>query len=214
MSLFMKTMPGDQVHVIPDWAFKTLAKKGNIEDLVNFSKMRQWFTQEQLTAIDRFSARGLTTVFGFESTFSSGNRVNEIYSRSVGYSWFFPQEAGVSENGTDADKYARSKLSDLDSNYEYADKLVNEYVVDYFKQQPASKIDLHQSYSVYSASDKLIVLALGQGILSPSILTRKDELRVLILRSILEKLEMYYELHVVHKTSWFELYLKELDRLK
>ena len=92
--------------------------------------------------------------------------------------------------------------------------MVDQYVLDYFKGVPGNTIDLYQSYSVYSSSDKLIVLALDQGILSTAILTRKEELRLTILRSIVEKLQMYYESHVVHNTQWFELYLKELDRLK
>jgi len=82
------------------------------------------------------------------------------------------------------------------------------------KQDAANKVDLHQSYSVYSASNKLIVVALNQGILSPVIYNRKEELRLTILRSVIEKLQMYYDLNVVHKTSWFEYYLTELDLLK
>ena len=214
--LFMKTRPGDQVHVIPKWAFKTLAVKGQIEDLVNFSKMRQWFTQEQLVAIDGFSKVGLGVLFTPTTPQAiQGSVHTDCYSgRSIGYSWFFPEDAGVSVNGNDADKYARNQLSDLANNPEYAMKMVDQYVLDYFKGVPGNTIDLYQSYSVYSSSDKLIVLALDQGILSTAILTRKEELRLTILRSIVEKLQMYYESHVVHNTQWFELYLKELDRLK
>lgn len=215
--LFMKTRPGDQVHVIPGWVYETLAKKGRIEDLVNFSKMRQWFTQEQLVAIDHFSHNGLAVLWhGTVAPYYGAGRNSEpgVESRSIGYSWFFPNEAGVSDNGNATDEYSRNQISSLADNREYAIKMADQYVTDYFKEQPVDKIDLHQSYSVYSASDKLIVLALGQGIMTPAILNRKEELRLLILRSIVEKLQMYYELHVVHNTSWFELYLKELDRLK
>lgn len=214
--LFMKTRPGEQVHVIPNWAFKILAAKGQIEDLVNFSKMRQWFTQEQLVAIDAFSSIGIEVLYAQVSrdSITKPGRQLGYSSKSVGYSWFFPEDVGVSVNGNDADKYARGQLSTLADNPGYAMKMVDQYVLDYFKQSPEDKIDLHQSYSVYSSSDKLIVLALGQGILSTAILTRKEELRLTILRSIVEKLQMYYESHVVHDTAWFELYLKELDRLK
>jgi hypothetical protein len=211
--MFLNTIPGDQVHVIPDWVYRTLAKKGQIEDLVNFSKMRQWFTQEQLVAIDAFSRNGLSILWNGSAVPKLGGG-KEVCTRSIGYSWYFPEEAGQSKNGSDTDKYVRDQVSQLVDNKEYGTKMVDQYILDYFKEPGANKIDLHQSYSVYSASNKLIVLALGQGILSPVIFTRKEELRLAILRSIIEKLQMYYDLSTVHNTSWFELYLNELDRLK
>lgn len=212
--LFMSTRPGDQVLVIPNWAARILTKKGQIADVVNFAKMRQWFTQEQLVAIDVFSTYGLDVLYR-PNIGATDPYTNEVsYSNSASWHWFFPESSGVSQNGSDADKYAQDQLSSLRDNKVYAKKMLDQYVLGYFAQDPEDKIDLHQSYSVYSASDKLIVLALGQGILSPAILTRKEELRLLILRSIVEKLEMYYESQIVHGTSWFELYLKELDLLK
>lgn len=214
--LFMNTRPGDQVCIIPGWAAKILMKKGQIADLPNFAKMRQWFTQEQLVAIDAFSRIGLGVLYCPTTARQiQGNPNTDCYTgRTVGYTWFFHEDAGVSQNGNAADNYAKDQLSELASNPEYAMKMVDQYVLEYFKQTPEDNVDLRQSYSVYSASDKLIVLALDQGILSPAILTRKEELRLMILRSIVEKLQSYYDLHVVHDTQWFELYLKELDRLK
>lgn len=213
MSFFMNVHPGDQVVVIPDWAYKQLAKKGKIEDLVNFEKMRQWFTQEQLVALDRFSEDGLS-IFWCGGTIPHIADRSRRYTKSLGYLWFFPEEAGQSQNGNEADKYAKNQLSELADNQEYSVKLVNQYIVDHLKQDAANKVDLHQSYSVYSASNKLIVVALNQGILSPVIFNRKEELRLTLLRSVIEKLQMYYDLNVVHKTNWFEWYLAELDLLK
>jgi hypothetical protein len=45
------------------------------------------------------------------------------------------------------------------------------------------------------------------------IFNRKEELRLSILRSVVEKLQQYYDLNVVHKTNWFEWYFSELDGL-
>lgn len=213
MSIFLNTSPGDQVVVIPDWAYNQLAKKGKIEDVVNFEKMRQWFTQDQLVALDRFSGDGLSIFWTGGSIPHPSNRQSK-YTRSLGYIWYFPEEAGQSKNGNEADKYAKNQMSDLVHNEAYSVKLVNQYILDHLKQDAANKVDLHQSYSVYSASNKLIVVALNQGILSPVIFTRKEELRLTILRSVIEKLQMYYDLNVVHKTNWFEWYLTELDLLK
>jgi hypothetical protein len=211
--MFIQTHPGDQVHVIPDWAYNQLAKKGKIEDLVNFQKMRQWFTQEQLVALDRFSEDGLS-IFWTNGTIPHIADRQRKYTRSLGYTWYFPEEAGQSQNGNDADRYAKNQLSELADNQDYSTKLVQQYIVDHLKQDATNKVDLHQSYSVYSASNKLIVVALNQGILSPVIFNRKEELRLTILRSVVEKLQMYYDLNVVHKTNWFEWYLTELDLLK
>ncbi|BCM95162.1 hypothetical protein [Burkholderia phage FLC6] len=213
MSLFMNVNPGDQVVVIPDWAYRQLAKKGKIEDVLNFSLMRQWFTQEQLVALDAFSGDGLS-IFWTNGTIPHVSDRRQKYTKSLGYLWFFPEEAGQSVNGTEADKYARNQISELADKKEYSLKLVNQYVLDHLKQEAANKVDLHQSYSVYSASSKLIVVALNQGILSPVIFNRKEELRLSILRSVVEKLQQYYDLNVVHKTNWFEWYLTELDLLK
>jgi len=215
MTFFMNVQPGDQVVVIPDWAYNQLAKKGKIEDLVNFEKMRQWFTQDQLVALDRFSQDGMSIFWCGGTVPRVGARApGAKYTRSLGYIWFFPEEAGQSKNGTETDRYAKNQLSDLSDNDAYSVKLVEQYILDHLKQDAANKVDLHQSYSVYSASNKLIVVALNQGILSPVIYNRKEELRLTILRSVIEKLQMYYDLNVVHKTSWFEYYLTELDLLK
>lgn len=211
--MFLKNSPGDQVHVIPDWVYRTLARKGQIEDLVNFSKMRQWFTQEQLVAIDKFSHNGLSILWNGGNMPKPGD-FNERSTRSIGYSWYFPEGAGQSEIKSDTDVYVRNQISKLGDNKEYAAKMVSQYILDPFKEAPANKIDLHQSYSVYSASDKLVVVALNQGILSPVILNRHPELRLSILRSIVEKLQSYYDLNVVHQTCWFDWYLIELSRLK
>lgn len=213
MSFFMNTPPGDQVVVIPDWAYKTLAKKGKPEDVANFSLMRQWFTQEQLVALDAFSGCGINMFWNGGQIPHISDR-NQKYAKSLGYIWFFPEESGTSQNGTDADRYAKNQMSELADKREYSDKLVSQYVLDHLRQDAANKVDLHQSYSVYSASNKLIVVALNQGILSPTIFNRKEELRLTILRSVIEKLQMYYDLNVVHKTNWFEWYLTELDLLK
>jgi hypothetical protein len=211
--MFMKTTPGDQVIVIPDWVMKTLSKKGKVEDLVNFSKMRQWFTQEQLIAMDRFSDDGLTMFWTNGSLPAQGDN-DRKYTTSLGYNWYFPHDVGQSDNGTEADTYAKDQISRVKDNREYSEKLVNDYVLDYFKQPGVDKIDLSQSYSVYSSSSKLIVVALNQGCMSPIIYNRKEELRLSILRSIVGKLQMYYDLNVVHKTNWFGWYLTELEQLK
>lgn len=211
--MFMQNRPGDQVVVIPDWVYRTLAKKGQIEDLVNFAKMRQWFTQEQLVAIDAFSGCGLS-IFWNGGKLPSPSANLDYYTRSIGYNWIFPKDSGQSEMTNEADKYAWSQISALADNKEYSAKLVNQYILEPFKDAPANKIDIHQSYSVYSASDKLIVVALNQGVLSPVIFNRKEELRLSIIREVIKKLQMYYDLNVVHKTHWFEWYLQELDRLK
>uniref|UniRef100_A0AAU7PFA2 Uncharacterized protein n=1 Tax=Burkholderia phage vB_BgluM-SURPRISE13 TaxID=3159457 RepID=A0AAU7PFA2_9VIRU len=213
MTVFMNTRPGEQVVVIPDWAYKQLAKKGKPEDVVNFSLMRQWFTQEQLVALDSFSGDGLS-IFWTNGTIPHVTDRNQKYTKSLGYTWYFPEDSGVSRNGTDADTYAKNQMSELADNKVYSGKLVEQYVLDHLKQDANNKVDLHQSYSVYSASNKLIVVALNQGILSPAIFNRKEELRLAILRSVIEKLQMYYDLNVVHKTNWFEWYLTELDLLK
>lgn len=210
-SLFLKSIPGDQVCIIPMWAFKTLAKKGQIEDLYNFSKMRSYFSQEQLLAIDAFSGNGLSVLWYNGNIYDKDHLLN---TRNVGYNWCFNESAGVSDNGTEADRYVKDKLSDLGSNKEYTNSVVKEYVLSYLSDVPSNKIDLLQSYSVYSSSDKLIVLALNQGITSTEILTRVKELRLMILRSMVDALKLYYPPHIVHQTSWFELYLKELDQLK
>lgn len=211
--MFMQNRPGDQVVVIPDWVYRTLAKKGQIEDLVNFSKMRQWFTQEQLVAIDAFSGNGLS-IFWNNGQLSKPGDHNDRYTRSAGYLWIFPKDAGQSEMTGEADKYAWNQISALADNKDYSAKLVNQYILDPLKEAPANKIDIHQSYSVYSASDKLIVVALNQGALAPVIFNRKEELRLSIIREVIKKLQAYYDLNVVHKTHWFEWYLQELDRLK
>jgi hypothetical protein len=208
----MNVNPGDQVVVIPDWAYRQLAKKGKIEDVLNFSLMRQWFTQEQLVALDAFSGDGLS-IFWTNGQIPHVSDRRQKYTKSLGYLWFFPEEAGQSVNGTEADKYAKNQISELADKKEYSGKLVNQYVLDHLKQDAANKVDLHQSYSVYSASSKLIVVALNQGILSPVIFNRKEELRLSILRSVVEKLQQYYDLNVVHKTNWFEWYFSELDGL-
>jgi hypothetical protein len=57
-------------------------------------------------------------------------------------------------------------------------------------------------------------VALNQGVLSPVIIPRHTELRLHILRSVVQKLEQYYDLNVVHKTKWFEWYFRELSVLK
>jgi hypothetical protein len=211
--MFLNTEPGEQVVVIPDWVYRTLAKKGQIEDLVNFSKMRQWFTQEQLVAIDAFSENGLS-VFWHGGNLPQPNYQHTKYTRSLGYIWYFPGDAGQSDITNEADKYSRNQLAGLNQNTEYTSKLVKEYVLDPLKETPKDKVDLSQSYSVYSGSDKLIVVALNQGVLSPVILQRHTELRLHILRSVVQKLEQYYDLNVVHKTKWFEWYFHELSVLK
>lgn len=211
--MFLNTEPGEQVVVIPDWVYRTLAKKGQIEDLVNFSKMRQWFTQEQLAAIDAFSDNGLS-IFWHGGNLPKPNYQHTKYTRSLGYIWFFPGDAGQSDITNEADKYSRNLLSGLNQNTEYTSKLVKEYVLDPFKETPKDKVDLSQSYSVYSGSNKLIVVALNQGVLSPVILPRHMELRLHILRSVVQKLEEYYDLNVVHRTKWFEWYFNELSVLK
>jgi hypothetical protein len=212
--MFLNTEPGEQVVVIPDWVYRTLAKKGQIEDLVNFSKMRQWFTQEQLVAIDAFSNNGLSVFWTGGSLDLMRRHPDEKYSRSLGYIWYFPGDAGQSDITNEVDKYSRNQLSGLSQNTEYTSKLVKEYILDPFKETPKDKVDLSQSYSVYSGSDKLIVVALNQGVLSPVIIPRHTELRLHILRSVVQKLEQYYDLNVVHKTKWFEWYFRELSVLK
>lgn len=209
--MFLKTRPGDQVHVIPDWVYRTLARKGRIEDLVNFSKMRQWFTQEQLVAIDCFSNAGLSIFWNGGNIPNPRDHDNERYTRSLGYTWYFSEEAGQSKITDEKDIYVRDQISKLADNKEYAARMAKEYILDPFKDNAADKVDLHQSYSVYSSSDKLVVVALNQGVLSPVIFNRKEELRLSILRSIVEKLQEYYDLNVVHGTKWFGWYLTELD---
>lgn len=211
--MFLNTEPGEQVVVIPDWVYRTLAKKGQIEDLVNFSKMRQWFTQEQLVAIDAFSEQGLS-IFWHGGNLPKQNYQHTKYTRSLGYIWYFPGDAGQSDITNEADKYSRNQLSGLNQNTEYTSKLVKEYILDPLKETPKDKVDLSQSYSVYSGSNKLIVVALNQGVLSPVILPRHMELRLHILRSVVQKLEEYYDLNVVHRTKWFEWYFNELSVLK
>lgn len=212
----MKVSPGDQVVLVPDWVLKTVAKKGRVEDIVNFALMRQWFNQEQLVAMDDFSSDGLSYLWGSDNGIAkpAADSPYRRYTKSLGYTWFFPEESGQSKNGSDADQYAKVQVSTLSDNKAYTAKLVDEYIIDYLKQPPVDKIDLHQSYSVYSGSDKLIVLALGQGVLNPVVYNRKQELRISILRSIVEKLQMYYDPHVVHATDWFGHYLTELDLQK
>lgn len=209
----MKTAAGEQVVVLPDWAFKTLSLKGKPEDVINFSKMRQWFTQEQLVAIDRFSDDGFSIFWSGGALPSQGDATRK-YTRSIGYIWYFPDEAGEALNGSETDKYAKNQISRLGDNREYTAKLVDQYILSELREPPKDTIDLHQSYSVYSASDKLIVVALNQGVLSPVIFKRKEELRLSIMRSVIAKLQEYYDLPVVHSTNWFEWYLTELDRLK
>ena len=212
--LLLGCNPGEQVTVIPDWVFKTLAKKGQVEDLFNFSKMRQWFSQDQLVAMDVFSGHG------FELFWNNGNFTTTHNSslvrgtKTLGYSWFFPEDQGVSNNGNDADRYAKNQISQLTDNKEYSLKLVHDYVIDGLKDEAAGKKDANQSYSVYSPSNKMILIVLNQGCLTVSGLSQKESMRLSILREVLKKMYQYYDLNVVHKSMWFEWYLTELDCLK
>lgn len=212
--LLLDDEPGQQVMVIPDWVFKTLAKKGQIDDLFNFSKMRQWFTQEQLVAIDVFSEHGLSLFWSNGNFDMSFNDVLSRNTRSVGYTWYFPEGQGVSENGNDADSYVKNQISGLSENKEYSLKLVRDYVLDELRGIQANGKDGNQSYSVYSPSNKAILIVLNQGCLSPPALKYKEEVRLSILRDVLKKMYQYYDLNVVNKTKWFEWYLTELDCLK
>ncbi len=209
----MKTAAGEQVVVLPDWAFNTLARKGKVEDVIDFTKMRQWFSQEQLVALDKFSEYGLS-IFWSGGAIPDPSFHDRKYTRSLGYIWYFPDEAGEALNADETNRYAKNQISGLGDNREYSNKLVTQYILEALRDVPKDTIDIHQSYSVYSASDKLIVVALNQGVLAPVIFNRKEELRLSILRSVVEKLQEYYDHPVVHSTIWFEWYLTELDRLK
>lgn len=215
--LLLKTAPGDQVVVIPDWVYKTLAAKGKIEDLMNFAKMRQWFSQDQLIAIDVFSHNALSTLWYNGAYDIDMNNPWDHATRSLGYCWFFPEDHGQSVNGNQSDDYAKNKISslgDLSQNKPYSLKLVEEYIFDELRAPNKNNIDINQSYSVYSGSDKLIVVVLNQGCLAPLVLERRNELRLSILREVLKKLQAYHALNVVAKTKWFEWYLTELNGLK
>lgn len=203
-------MAGEEVIILPDWAYRTLAKKGRVEDVANFSKMRQWFSQEQLIAIDQFSQQGLSVFW------HNGNFVNqpggpmERCANSLSYLWFFPGDAAVSENGTDSDSYAKNQLSNLSDNKTYSLKLVEEHILCGLRTPNRDTIDLDQSYSVYSGSSKLIVVVIKDGILAPLMLNRLDTLRLSIIRSIVKTLQQYHDPNVVNGSRWFTWYLQEL----
>lgn len=213
--LLLNRTPGEQVVVIPGWVYKTLAVKGKVEDLVNFAKMRQWFSQEQLVAIDTFSHNALSIFWTGGTNFETERNMPwDRGSSSVGYYWFFSEDAGQSVNGTEADHHARNIMSDLSNNKPYSLKLVEDHILEYLRTPNKNNVDINQSYSVYSGSDKLIVVVLNEGILSPLVASRKTELRLSILRDVVIKLQAYYALNVVAKTKWFGWYLTELDCLK
>lgn len=211
--LITKVRPGDQVITVPGWVVQTINRNGQLTDVANFAKMRQWFTQEQLVAMAAFSDFGLNILNGPYTT-SKNSSGPKSYHRSLFYVWFFSEEHGVAKNGDEADNYAKCQLSNLEENDAYRYQMVNEYVVSYFAQPTSNQVDLSQSYSVYPVSEKLVVLALNQGLMTPGIYDRKDELHLMVLRTVLEKLYGLHPPHEVHKSDWFSWYLAALERLK
>lgn len=209
--MMMSVDPGRQVVVVPMWAVRIIKE---LADLPNFTKVRQVFTQEQIVALEAFSHIGLD-IFYHKEPLPSKNSPHTAREagRSLGYLWFFPEEARNTANLTEADRQAMIQSAHLSDNHVYADQMVKDHVYEFFKRPANQQLNIHQSYSVYSVSEGLIVLALDQGILSPSIYTRREELRLEILRKVIQELRNYYEPHVVHQTSWFDLYLRELNTI-
>lgn len=210
--MITKQYPEDKIIVVPDWVVATVNKRGHLSDILNFSKMRQWFNQEQLVAMSAFSRFGLNIL---SVPFSVNPTSSEtMFHRSLGYAWYFPEDQGGSPNGSEADTHAKNAMSRLEENVQYVNEMVDTYVVEHLKDPATNKVDLSQSYSVYHVSEKMIVLSFNRGLLSPASIARKDELRLSILRSVLEKLYGLHEMHEVHKSVWFGQYLAALQRMK
>lgn len=210
--IISETYPGDQVVVLPEWAFKTLEKKGKVEDLVDFSKVREYFTNDEIVALDAFSDKGLADCLGL-----SGEQKHSAYSRSPSYIWVFPAEAGNNKNMSEADSYAWQRLVSIRDSLDYrkiSDQLCQDLIMGELRNVNPQLSDVSQLYSVYSGSKGLIVLVVKPGILGKNAVSQQPSLRLAVARSILGKLETYYEQAKIAQSFWFDLYLTELSQLR
>lgn len=196
---------GDQIVLLPEWAFKTLEKHGKIEDVADFKKVRHLFNNDEIIALDAFSEYGLKKILACDNT---------MYTRSLGYIWCFPGEAGVPKNLDADDHDAWVKLTDRVtsiSGKEIKEQLLNELVLSELKSVNPQLKDISQFYSVYSSSKNFIVLVVKPGIMGKTVISQLPQLRLAVARSILGKLEAYYELAKIAETSWFGMYLTALE---
>ena len=203
--------PGEQIVVLPDWATRTIAKHGKLDDITDFSKMRQIFNNDQIVALDKFSDEGLNRVLGLPE-----NNIQGMYSRSAGYIWCFPGEGGNNVKLNDADEYAWQRLNRIVNNHSYGNlsaQLCQDLI--YAELESAGDVltDISQCYSVYSVSKQLIILSVKPGIMGQHVSKKRKELRLAILRSVLGKLEAFYDKSKVAQSDWFSLYLTELESL-
>lgn len=209
--LITAVTPGEQILLLPDWATRTIAKNGSLEDITNFGKTRQYFSNDQIMALDHFSSTGLNKIMGSEL-----RGENPLYTRSAGYIWCFPTEANNSAEMNEADRYAWTKLTrsaDDHSYGKYAERLCDELIIQELEATGPVMTDVTQFYSVYSVSKQLIILSVMPGIMGKNVINKKQELRLAIIRSILGKLEAFYDQSKVAQCGWFAQYLVELNAL-
>ena len=215
-----KVEPGRQVTVLPKNLFDILGDKlDRPADIFHFPKMRKVLTQDQLTALAYFDDVEVKNALG-QVLFCQPRNCEGLY-RSITYPWYFPGEAGMAVPKTEADQYALDSISQMvgggiapkafDGEYrQMAKALCDDLIMTELKTPAPALSSVASLYSVLAMNARQIFLILNPGFLSQLASNRQQELQRSLYRSILGKLDMYYEKAEVARSDWFSGYMHHL----
>ena len=215
-----KVEPGRQVYVLPKNLFDILGEKLDTPtEIFRFPKMRTILTQDQLVALAYFSSHEVRRILGL-TLGKDPTRVEGLYG-NITYPWYFPGEAGLAVSKTEADQYALDAISQMvdgginttqfsQQYQQMAKALCDDLIMTELKTPIPALSNVSSLYSVLAMNARQIFLVLNPGFLSQMANKRQQELRRSLYRSILGKLDMYYERAEVARSDWFDGYIKHL----